>query len=268
MSTAHASSASRATAQRLHSSQSVDALIAQACARHESALLGQALTPLFANDCPWDSVAAVPAKLAQRQASALSSITAAVLDYRAGLTATAGELNAWLDASEENIRTLAIQFAKLDLSDIPDLSAAGVREALLTLPAVVEFPGMVGLLSRPVLPHSAIGKKLLWAQSLLGSPVPGETLQAQCARLSDARFWRRCIRVILLREREHFYMRLHLVHKTREAYVTVPRFHVQQEVDNFWSTEERNERWQCAQAAIHRRVQDRSSQAVRFGGWP
>ena len=220
MSTAHAPSASRFIAQRLHSSQSVDALIAQACARHESALLGQALTPLFANDCPWDSVAAVPAKLAQRQASALSSITAAVLDYRAGLTATAGELNAWLDASEENIRILAMQFAKLDLSDIPDLSAAGVREALLTLPAIVEFPGMVGLLSRPVLPHSAIGKKLLWAQSLLGGPVPGETPEAQFARLCDARFWRRCIRVILLREREHFYMRLHLVHKTREAYVS------------------------------------------------
>src|SRR5450830_564122 len=50
--------------------------------------------------------------------------------------------------------------------------------------------------------------------------------------------------------------------------LTVPRFHVQQEVDNFWSTEKRNERWQCAQAAIHGRVQDRSHQAVGLGGWP
>lgn len=33
--------------------------------------------------------------------------------------------------------------------------------------------------------------------------------------------------------------------------LTLPRFHVQQEVDNFWSTEKRNERWKCAQAAIH-----------------
>src|SRR5450830_469813 len=53
-----------------------------------------------------------------------------------------------------------------------------------------------------------------------------------------------------------------------DAMVTVPRFHVQQEVDNFWSTEKRNERWQCAQAAIHGRVQDRSHQAVGLGGWP
>ncbi|MEG0044433.1 MAG: GAF domain-containing protein [Comamonas sp.] len=54
----------------------------------------------------------------------------------------------------------------------------------------------------------------------------------------------------------------------RHHRMTVPRFHVQQEVDNFWGMEARNERWQCAQAAIHGRVQDRSNQAVRFGGWP
>ena len=220
MSSAHAPSAPFPNSTPLHSSQGVDGLIAKACARHETSLLGQALTPLFVNDCPWGSVAAVPAKLAQREAQALSSITAAVLDYRASLTATAGQLSAWLDASEEDIRTLAMQFAKLDLSDIPDLSAVGVREALLKLPAVVEFPGMVELLSHPVLPHSAIGKKLLWAQSLLGCPVPGETPEAQFARLSDACFWRRCIRVILLREREHFYMRLHLVRRDAEAYVS------------------------------------------------
>jgi hypothetical protein len=28
--------------------------------------------------------------------------------------------------------------------------------------------------------------------------------------------------------------------------VTLPRFHVQQEVGNFWSTENRNERWKFA----------------------
>lgn len=220
MSTAHAPTVTPVPVSRLHSSQGVDALIAQACARHESTLLGRALTPLFADDCPWNSVAAVPDKVARREAHTLSTITAAVVDYRAGLTATAGHLTAWLDASEEDIRALAMQFAKLDLSGIPDLAVASVRAALLALPAVAEFPGMVGLLSRPVLPQSPICKKLLWAESLLRGPVPGQTSAAQFSRMSDARFWRRGIRVILLREREHFYMRLHLVHKMREAYVS------------------------------------------------
>lgn len=220
MFTAHAPSVTAVPVSRLHSSQGVGALIAQACARHESTLLGRALTPLFADDCPWDSIAAVPDKVARREAHTLSTITAAVVDYRAGLTATAGHLTAWLDASEEDIRALALQFAKLDLSDTPDMANASVRDTLLALPAIAEFPGMVGLLLRPAVPQSPIGKKLLWAESLLSGPVPGKTLEVQFARMSDARFWRRCIRVILLRERGHFYMRLHLVHKMREAYVS------------------------------------------------
>ncbi len=205
---------------RARSTQGVDALIAQACARNEAALLGQALTPLFADACPWDSVEAVPAKLAKREAAALTAVTAAVVDYRAGLTATAGHLNGWLDASEEDIRTLALQFAKLDLSNIPDLGMRGVREALLALPSVAEFPGMSALLSLPLLPQSAMGKKLLWAEMLLRGEVPGKSEEAQYARLSDARFWRRVIRVILMREREHFFLRLRLVGKGAEAYVS------------------------------------------------
>jgi hypothetical protein len=198
----------------------VGALIAQACALHEKKLLGQTLTPLFADACPWERVTDVPEKVSRHGLPALSTITAAVADYRAGLTATAGHLGAWLDASEEDIRSLAMQFAKLDLSDIPDLSVMSVRDALLALPAVTGFPGMVCLLSRAVLPQSSIAKKVLWAESLLSGPVPGSTLEAQFARMSDARFWRRGIRVILLREREHFFMRMHLIHKLREAYVS------------------------------------------------
>jgi hypothetical protein len=203
-----------------HSTLGVEALIAQATVRHEASLLGQTLTPLFPDDCPWSSVAAVPEKPAKRLQSQLSSITAAVLDYRASLTATAGQLARWLDASEEDVRALALQFAKLDLSQFPDLSEAGVREALMALPLVAGFPGMVSLLARADLPQSAIAKKLLWAETLLRGPVPGDTPEAQLARLSDARFWRRCIRVILLREREHFFLRLHLVGRDAEAYVS------------------------------------------------
>lgn len=150
----------------------------------------------------------------------LKAVTAAVADYRASLTASAGELAPWLDASEEDVRALAMSFAKLDLSGIPDLSEPGVRETLLALPSVTEFPGMEDLLSRPVLPHSAMGKKLLWAETLLRTSILGHSVDTQCARVSDARFWRRAIRVILMREREHFFLRLRLVGKSAEAYAS------------------------------------------------
>lgn len=223
MSNAHAPSASSACsgyAPRLHSSQGVKALIAQACGRLEASLVGNALTPLFPDACPWGQVNAVPEKLALRESSTLSRITAAVVEYRASLTATAGQLSTWLDASEEDIRGLALQFAKLDLSGLPNLSDAAVRDALLSTPLVRDFPGMAALLAQPELPQSPQEMKLLWAQSLLGAPVPGANTEARLSRLSDARFWRRCIRVILLREREHFYMRLHLVGQGAEAYVS------------------------------------------------
>lgn len=198
----------------------VPALIEQACAQHEAALLGQALTPLFVSECPWQKVDCVPPKLAQNHTQSLSAVTAALMEYRCGLTATAGHLAGWLDASEEDIRHLALQFAKLDLSNLPDLREPGRREALLALPSVVEFPGIAALLSQPVLPASAMGLKLLWAQTLLGAPVAGKCAATKFARISDARFWRRAIRVILMREREHFFLRLRLVGTTAEAYVS------------------------------------------------
>ena len=49
--------------------------------------------------------------------------------------------------------------------------------------------------------------------------------------------------------------------------VTLPRFHVQQEVGNFKGTEKRNERRQTAQEAVHRGIQGRSCQACRLGRW-
>ena len=70
----------------------VDALIAQATARHESNVLAQTLAPLFPEGCPWAFVAAVLGKPAYRLRHQQSAVTAAVLDYSASLTVTAGQL--------------------------------------------------------------------------------------------------------------------------------------------------------------------------------
>ena len=49
----------------------------------------------------------------------------------------------------------------------------------------------------------------------------------------------------------------HLRDRLPDSYtlLTLPRFHVQQEVDNFRGTENRNERRQAAQAAVHTGIQ-------------
>lgn len=170
-----------ATSPRLRSTEGVDALIARACVRYESEALGLAFSPLFPQTCPWDSVASVPGPAAQRLQHQLRAVTAAVADYRTALTASAGQLAPWLDASEADIQELALYYAKRN------------------------FPGFT---------------KIAWAQKLLKAPVPGKTMAAKMARVSDARFWRRSIRIILMREREHFFLRLRLVGRSAEAYVS------------------------------------------------
>lgn len=50
--------------------------------------------------------------------------------------------------------------------------------------------------------------------------MPGKLEETQLARVSNVLFWRRAIRVLLMREREHFFLRLHLVGRSAEAYVS------------------------------------------------
>ena len=181
MFTSHAPCARTGVVVRSRSSLGVDALIGQATTQFEAQTLANAVSPLFPETCPWDLVADVPAKQAQRLAPVLSAVAAAVADYQDSLTATAGKLVKWLDAGDEEVRALALEFAHRDL------------------------PGL---------------HKLQWAQTLLRAPVPGDSLASQLARVNDARFWRRAIRVLLLREREHFFLRLHLIGRNAEAYVS------------------------------------------------
>lgn len=206
---------------RLRSRLGVDTLIAQACARYETEVLPHLVSPLFPEECPpWESVAAVPEEAAKRFHRELSAVTAAAAEYRASLTATAGQLAGLLDADEEDVREMALNFARLDLSDVPNLSKLQGLDQLSSMPCQGEFPGLFTLLMRPGLPESPQLKKLVWAESLLGAPVPGDSVAAQMSRVADARFWRRAIRVRLIREREHFFLRLRLVGSRAEAYVS------------------------------------------------
>lgn len=159
----------------------IDVLIQQAAARRERSLLAQTYSPLFPDESPFASLADVPADIARRDELRLNGIAQAVADYRDGLTHTARELTDYLGATEADIRELAMDYAKRDL------------------------PGF---------------QKLAWAERILGSPVPGDSRASQLARTYDARFWRRSIRVILMREREHLFLRLHLIGSRAEAYVS------------------------------------------------
>lgn len=165
----------------LNSRAGVTALLDNACDRHESQLLALAFSPLFPDDSPWASLADIPAEQRKRAHPQLTRISQALADYRTSLTATAGALAKWLDASDEDVREVALRYAQLRL------------------------PGR---------------QKLAWSERRLGTRIPGKTQEARWARINDARFWRRAIRVRLLREREHFYLRLNLVGRGRETYVS------------------------------------------------
>lgn len=170
-----------ADSRRPHSTDGVAHLIETACALHEQRALANVFSPLFPETCPWASLAGIPEQIGRRHALQLKAIAAAAADYRTSLTATAGRLSRWLDASEEDIRELALRFARY------------------RLPAI---------------------QKLSWASRLLGGKIPGTSPASQMARVNDARFWRRAIRTTLLREREHFYLRLALLGRGRETYVS------------------------------------------------
>lgn len=190
---------------RLRSRQGVDALIAQACAQHEAQLLAQTFSPLFPEDSPWSRLASIPEEHARQFKAQLAKVAAATVQYRVALTATAGQLAGVLDASEEEVRAMALNFARLDLSGMPDLSAAdrGKLEQLPAVPEQEQFPGLFMFLAQPGLPASPQLRKLLWTEHLLGAPVPGKSTDAKLSRICDARFWRRAIRARLIREREH-----------------------------------------------------------------
>ena len=71
-------------------------------------------------------------------------------EYRNSLTATAGQLAGWLDASDSDVRELALDFVHR------------------------HFPGP---------------QKLEWAEGILRAPVSGRAAATRLARVSDARTW-------------------------------------------------------------------------------
>lgn len=165
----------------LNSMGRIAALIEQAVFAQETPFLANAFSPLLPDDCPWQHLSDFDRATAKREAPRFQTVTVRLAEFRHELTATAGVLAPWLDASDEEVREVALRYAKYQL------------------------PGT---------------QKLSWATKRLGKSIPGECLATQFARINDARFWRRAIRVRLLREREHFYLRLKLIGRGRETYVS------------------------------------------------
>ncbi|AQR67294.1 hypothetical protein BZG29_02170 [Janthinobacterium sp. LM6] len=163
------------------SQQGVEALLAQALDAETTRLLGLAYSPLFPDEAPFRTLADIPHETWVRDGHILNAIARGLATYQAGLVAAAGEISAYIDYSEEDVRALAMKLA---------------RE---------EMPPLL---------------KLRLAEKLLGIAIPGKTLAAQLARLFDARYWRRALRVRVLRAREHFFLRLHLIGKRGEAYAS------------------------------------------------
>lgn len=167
---------------KLHSKTPVAALIEAACEQYETAAVRGAFSPLYPELSPFTHLSDIdPKSLKGRDCALYEHVTKDLAEYRQSLTHTAGHLAVWLDATEEDIRDLAMNFAKYQPRRMP---------------------------------------KLTWATQLLGGAIPGATTESQLTRLGDARFWRRAIRTTLMREREHFFLRLKLVGTSSERYVS------------------------------------------------
>ena len=163
------------------SQQGVDALLVQALDTETTRLLGLAYSPLFPDDAPFRTIADIPPEKQVRDGHILNAIARGLARHKAELVAAAGKVSRYIDYSEDDVRALAMKLAKEKMP--------------------------------PLL-------KLRHAEKLLGIFIPGKTLVAQLARLSDARYWRRALRVRILRAREHFFLRLHLIGKRGEAYAS------------------------------------------------
>lgn len=159
----------------------IAALIEQTVFAQETRFLADVFSPLLPEHCPWQHLSEFDRATAKREAPRIKTVTVRLAEFRHELTATAGVLAPWLDASDEDVRDVALHYAQYQL------------------------PGT---------------QKIGWATKRLGRPIPGECSATQFARINDARFWRRAIRVRLLREREHFYLRLKLIGRGQEVYVS------------------------------------------------
>jgi hypothetical protein len=166
---------------KLNSRTGVEALLTRIRDARSAELIGNLLTPLFPLACPWKSESELPTQLAQEHKKTLKEFTMVAWEYGQTWTQSAKGIRGWLDATDDDVRAYALRCAK------------------------VRFPG---------------NQKLAWAVRVTGRAIPGKTHEIQWARINDARFWRRAIRVRILREREHFYLRLKLLGRSQETYVS------------------------------------------------
>ncbi|SFH85499.1 Bacteriophage replication gene A protein (GPA) [Collimonas sp. OK307] len=100
---------------------------------------------------------------------------------REELTDSIGGIGEYLHYSEHDIKALALRLAQEELAPV---------------------------------------EKIEQAEKLLGTQIPGDTFNSQLARVWDARFWRRALRVRIMRAREHFFLRMQLIGKGRENYAS------------------------------------------------
>lgn len=63
-------------------------------------------------------------------------------------------------------------------------------------------------------------EKLVESEKLLGYRIRGDSFESRYARICDAKFWRRALTTCITRGREHFFLRMSLICKKREAYVS------------------------------------------------
>jgi hypothetical protein len=145
---------------------------------------------------------------------------------------------------EKQIRKLLTRYYRCDyktITDIPELTRNRDRTAIDRILSIAEkrtkklccYAGDIGGLiefNRTEIKRYAAclaqtdyvdrDKKLEAAKKLLGTDIPGATLESQYARTCNASFWRRILMTHVARAQENLFLRLGKIGKTSEQYVS------------------------------------------------
>lgn len=181
---------------------------------------------------PIESLNKIGEKLGQSISSASKSMPPRSL--RPSMLGVSALLEKALDAEKKRLQNLGY-YSPLSqyINEILGRDCIGLDEALAThyarlTDSVGEIAGYLTYSEQDIcvaakhlgLFDLPIAQKIEFAEKLLGAVIPGKTIQSQYLRVSDPRFWRRALRVRIMRAREHFFLRLRLVGRGKENYAS------------------------------------------------
>jgi hypothetical protein len=131
--------------------------------------------------CGYQTENEIPDHIRKIDADALNNIRLEVSKRVASIIKSDGQIANYIDFNRSEIKQLSISLAECDFEPIEQIKRA---------------------------------------EALLGTSIPGTTVESQYARTRSVQFWRRALTVRVTQAREQFFLRLGMLGKQRELYAS------------------------------------------------